>query len=304
VQSYLLRGDDMANGNFGDGSNFDKAIYYVEDAEDYMALASVENKGSSDVHGQIILKNDIDFHEVGDWTGWASEIWYYCDFDGCGYALKNLEIQLNPSTQSSLYFFPPLFDGFTIQNVTLKNIQITGKSTVHIITVRSNGLIDNVIIENSCLFDNLQNVYAIHSYYNAPTINRCAIGGVYNTYEAHLLYTNGGIIKNTYINATINATGGNIYASDSNATRINNFCRIILNGKISSNSRVYNRGTAAFCYCANINNTGTKWDCFNNVTVYKCLYDLTSDTASTLGIQATAEQLQDADWLRRQGWAI
>jgi hypothetical protein len=317
VLLYLLRGDDiMANGNFGAESDVDNAIYYVEDAEDYMALASVSNKGSSSATGRIIIENDIDFSNVGNWTGFGITTYFYCTFEGNNKVLKNAEIQL---ANTDISFLPPLEVGMTLKNITLRNIHISGAKKLSVAYCKNQLSLENFVIENNCIFESspgqITEVAAVNgAYYDkAWTINRCYFGGTYTGYYLFLTRVgNNGIIKNSVCAATLNCRGGSgyirvLYINNQNVTVINCFSRCKIGGSYGSNGAAsFYTGTISNCYCADevpeeftyVPLSGYLYNSFY------CTDTIKNIKSNTLGTAATTAQLQSAEWLREQGWAI
>lgn len=119
----------MANGDFGSNSDITNGIYYVEDALDFVALKSQENKGSTDAKAKIYIVNDIDFSSIENFTGSeAANIWTV-DLDGQDHKISNIQY----TGTDSFGLFYQFQNDSTVKNLTIEKVQVVTSSYVGVL---------------------------------------------------------------------------------------------------------------------------------------------------------------------------
>ncbi|MBE8951553.1 MAG: hypothetical protein SR1Q7_00205 [Quinella sp. 1Q7] len=163
------------------------------------------------------LAADLDLSSVANWTtiGYRDNP-FRGTFDGDGHTISNLTI-----TGKSKYvgLFGNVGKGGTVQNVTLDNVNVSGKDSVGgLIAYNYESRITNCKI-NTC---NINGEYFVGGLIgsNYGEVNDCAvIGGTVNGWGrvGGLIGVGGGTIKNNFVNATVygeSLTGGLVGAAE------------------------------------------------------------------------------------------
>jgi hypothetical protein len=283
---------------------------HITTAEEFVALKSLSNKGSSSDPISILIDNDLDFSDITDFTGLNSI--FYAVFDGQGHTIKNI-VSNCPAVTT---YFLGRYDSGEFKNLKISNCHITwqgGSSSLvfafmHGSTATS---VTNVIIDNSNTFL-FGNGYAVAMYINVASIHKCGIGGRYIGLSSSVafqpIYNNTGNkpIQNSYVIGTFE-NFGNVYTFSNSGTHYNCFSRVDVKNCVNMYGFTSNNAPTYFCYNAStVAVTGYNYGfCAGTGNKIQCYYDNTLNPyASDTSFGQPTENLKSVEWLRSQGWAI
>jgi hypothetical protein len=167
-------------------------------------LSEVRNHLDPDIYFELI--DDIDLNGHTNWEPIGNEVEFNGNFDGNGFRIKNLNINL--PDKSGVGFFGSIGDLGTITNISLENVNLEGNESVGSLAGFNRGSISNITVTG--------NVYGASNVGGLVGINNGSygVGIINNSYSAVSVgassgYAIGGLVGLNYL-GTINdsyATG-------------------------------------------------------------------------------------------------
>ena len=289
------------------------ATVYIQTVDDLENLVNgTLGTGTSSVPLEVELTNDIDFSELDDsderkwnfrYTGTPSVI--YLRFDGGGHSIKNIAYS-NISNDWSLFYSI----GGSISNLTLNDINIVAANSYGF-TAR----LGAAIILTNCHIRGVvaaaSNAAGLSGYSGATgrlSVSRCSFSGNLTGNTVYGLASGyGANASRSYVAGNLRTTGSSVYMLGSSNTRATNtFFRGQIYG--SPTTLLFTGGSSNYCYVMIQNPTDLSgqyalWITSSTLCFYNNdEYDYGASSIAASGTDK--DNLQDASWLRNQGWAI